>query len=228
MSGTIIALGGLSPDHDDAALRQLIVESAQRHKPRICHVPLASGDYELFISLFYEQYTPSMCVPSHLELLRNVSQDPAAVLAAQDIVYVGGGSTPVLVAAMRILGLDRVLRALWQRGGVLCGHSAGAHVWFEGCITDSLGPDLRVFPDGLGLASGTAVAHYDHDRATMLEAALMRGALPAPAWGIEDGAAVVLTSGGAEAVSARDHGGVHRMTIRDGRVDTEALDVRRV
>ncbi len=228
MSGTIIALGGLSPDHDDTALRQFIVDSAQRHKPRICHVPLASGDYELYINLFYEQYPSSICVPSHLELLRNVSQDPAAVLAAQDIVYLGGGSTPVLVAAMRVLGLDRPLHALWQRGGVLSGHSAGAHVWFEGCITDSLGPDLQVFPDGLGLASGTAVAHYDHDRATMLEAALENGELPTPAWGIEDGAAVVLTSSGAEAVSARDHGGVHRMTIRDGRVETEPLDVRRI
>jgi len=228
MSGTIVALGGLSPDHDDSALRHFIVESAKRHKPRICHVPIASGDYELFISLFYEQYPPSICVPSHLELLRGVSQDPAEVLAAQDIVYLGGGSTPVLVAALRVLGLDRVLSALWRRGTVLCGHSAGAHVWFDGCITDSLGPGLRVFPDGLGLASGTCVAHYDHDRAAILEAALRAGELPGPAWGIEDGAAVVLTSSGAEAVSARGDGGVHRMTIRDGRVETEPLEVRRI
>ncbi len=228
MSGTIIGLGGLSPDRDDSSLHHVIVEAAKRHKPRICHVPIASGDHELFISLFYEQYPSSICVPSHLELLRDVSQDPAEVLAAQDIIYLGGGSTPVLVAAMRVLGLDRVLRAVWRRGGVVCGHSAGAHVWFEGCITDSLGPDLRVFPDGLGLASGTCVAHYDPDRAAILEAALRAGRLPGPGWGIEDGAAVVLTSGGAEAVSARDHGGVHRMTIRDGRVRTEPLDVRRI
>ena len=228
MAGTIIALGGLSPDHDDSALRRFIVESAKKHRPRICHVPLASGDYELFVSLFYEQYPSSICVPTHLELLREVSQEPAEVLAAQDIIYLGGGSTPVLVAAMRVLGLDQVLRAVWRRGGVLCGHSAGAHVWFDGCITDSLGPDLQVFPDGLGLASGTCVAHYDHNRAAILEAALQAGELPGPAWGIEDGAALVLTSSGAEALSPRDHGGVHRMIIQDGRVEAKALDVRRI
>lgn len=85
-----------------------------------------------------------------------------------------------------------------------------------------------MFPDGLGLATGTCVAHYDHNRAAILEAALRAGELAGPAWGIEDGAAVVLTNSGAEAVSARDHGGVHRMTIQGGHVETEALEMRRI
>ncbi|MGI9613190.1 MAG: Type 1 glutamine amidotransferase-like domain-containing protein [Acidimicrobiales bacterium] len=228
MSGTIVALGGLSADHDDSPLRHFIVDAAQKSKPRICYVPLASGDYDVFVSLFYDQYTPSFCRPSHLELLRKVTHDPAEVLAAQDIVYLGGGSTPVLVAAMRVLGLDRVLRAVLQRGGVLCGDSAGAHVWFKGCITDSLGPDLHVFPDGLGLAEGTCVAHYDHERAAMLETALVAGELPGPAWGIEDGAAVALRGGRLEAVSARDYGGVHELTVQGNGVQVEPLNVRRL
>jgi len=64
------------------------------------------------------------------------------------------------------------------------------------------------------------VAHYNDDRAAILEAALEAGELPGPACGIEDGAAVVLTSSGAEALRTRDHGGVHRMTIRNGHVKT--------
>ena len=228
MSGTIVALGGLSPDHDDGSLHRFILDAAKKPRPRICYVPIASGDHELYVSLFYEQYPSSTCEPSHLQLLRDVSQDPAEVLAAQDIVYMGGGSTPVLVAAMRVLGLDRVLRAVWQEGGVLCGDSAGAHVWFQGCITDSLGPGLRVFSDGLGLAEGTCVAHFDHDREMILRAALEADELPHPAWGIEDGAALVITASGIEALSARDHGGVHRVTVQDRRAQVEPLDVHRI
>lgn len=228
MSGAIIAIGGLSAEHDDSPLRHFVVDAAQKPKPRICHVPLASGDYDVFIDLFYEQYTSSFCRPSHLNLLRHVSEDPAAVLAAQDIVYLGGGSTPVLVAAMRILGLDRALQAVLQRGGVLCGHSAGAHAWFEGCITDSLGPGLQVFRDGLGLADGTCVAHYDQERASMLETALAARELPSPALGIDDGAAVAVRGGVVEAVSARDHNGVHRLTVRNDDLLVEALPVRRL
>lgn len=129
---------------------------------------------------------------------------------------------------MRVLGLDRVLRAHWRRGGVLCGDSAGAHVWFEGCVTDSLGPGLRVFADGLGFAAGSCVAHFGPDRAAIVDAALRAGELPGPARGIEDGAALVVTASGAEALSARDKGGVHRLLVRNGRMDTEPMDTRRI
>lgn len=228
MSGTIVAVGGLSPDHDESALHRFIIDAAKKHKPRVCYVPIASGDLEIYVSLFFEEYPSSICVPSHLELLRNVPKDPAEVLESQDIVYLGGGSTPVLVAAMRIHGLDRVLRTVWNRGGVLCGDSAGAYAWFGGCISDSLGPDLRVFADGLGIAEGTCVAHYDQNRAKILANALMAGELTGPAWGIEDGAALVLTDSRAEALSARDHGGVNRITVGHGDATADPLDVRRI
>lgn len=228
MSGTVIAVGGLSVEHDDSPLRHFIVDAARKPKPSICYVPLASGDYDVFVSLFYEQYNSSFCSPSHLELLRDVTEDPAEFLEAQDIVYLGGGSTPVLVAAMRVLGLDRVLQALLQRGGVLCGDSAGAHVWFEGCITDSLGPGLRIFRDGLGFVEGTCVAHYDEERAAMIKAALAAGELPGPVWGIEDGGAIAVRGGEVQAVSARGAGGVHHLTVQDDRVQLEALTVRQL
>jgi dipeptidase E len=228
MPGTIVALGGLSPDHNDDALHRFIIDAANRRKPRICYVPLASGDFERYVGLFYDQYPASICEPRHLELLRSVSEEPAQTLAAQDIIYLGGGSTPVLVASLRILGLDKVLRAVWERGGVLCGDSAGAHIWFNGCITDSLGPGLRVFADGLGIAAGACVAHFDHDRSKILEDALRTGELPGPAWGIEDGAALVLSNGAAEAVGSRDQGGVCRLTVRHDAVEAEPLDVRRL
>lgn len=228
MTGTIAALGGLSPDHDDGALHRFVIDLAARKRPRVCYVPLASGDFELYVTFFYEQYPASVCRPSHLELLRGLSEDPAQTLAAQDIIYLGGGSTPVLLASLRILGLDDVLRVVWQQGGVLCGDSAGAHVWFQGCISDSFGTGLRVFADGLGLAAGTCVAHYDDDRSRILEAALLTEALPGPAWGIDDGAALVLVDGKAEAASSRNNGGVLRLTATQGHMEAHPLEVRRL
>lgn len=203
MSGTVIAIGGFSPEHDDAALTRFVLDAAGRPRPRVCYVGLASGDFEIFEELFYEKYPAKLCEPTHLELLRDVPRDPREVLAAQDIVYLGGGSTPVLVAGLRILGLDEVVRHVWERGGVVCGHSAGAHAWFRGCITDSLGPDLRVFGDGLGIVDGTCVAHADQQRGAMLRSALGSGRLTSPAWAIEEDAAVAFSDGGTHAVSWR-------------------------
>lgn len=228
MSGSIVAIGGLSPNHNDEPLHRLIVDLAKQRKPHICYVPLASGDFEPYVEYFYELYPTSICKPRHLELLRTVTEDPAEVLSAQDIVYLGGGNTPVLVSALRVLGLSDVLEQAWARGGVLCGDSAGAHAWFEGCITDSLGPAIRRFPDGLGIATGTCVAHFDHERAAMLENALWKGQLPEPGWGIDEGTALILSNGTAEAVSARTHGGAARFTLQEEGVSTRRLEVRSI
>ena len=55
------------------------------------------------------------------------------------------------------------LRKAWQAGIVLAGSSAGGICWFEGGTTDSFGPDLRAFTDGLGLLAGSYCPHYDSE-----------------------------------------------------------------
>ena len=59
------------------------------------------------------------------------------------MIYVGGGNTANMLAIWRVHGIDRALREAWSRGAVLGGMSAGANCWFEGCVTDSFGPELR-------------------------------------------------------------------------------------
>jgi dipeptidase E len=79
----------------------------------------------------------------------------------QDVIYVGGGSTPNMLAIWRVHGLEHLLREAWEAGVVMCGISAGSLCWFEAGVTDSLGKDLQPFHNGLGLLPGSHCPHYD-------------------------------------------------------------------
>jgi peptidase E len=73
------------------------------------------------------------------------------------------------------------MRAAWEAGVVLAGVSAGAICWFEGGTTDSFGPDLRPFTDGLGLLAGSYCPHYDSEpgRRPLFTSLVAAGRLPA-------------------------------------------------
>ena len=75
--------------------------------------------------------------------LFGMPEGAAERVAAADVIYVNGGNTANMLAIWRVHGVDRALREVWQRGGVLGGWSAGANCWFEDSVTDSFGPRLR-------------------------------------------------------------------------------------
>jgi peptidase E len=87
-------------------------------------------------------------------------------------------------------GLDAILRQAWEAGVVLSGVSAGALCWFAGGTTDSFGPELRPFTDGLGLLPGSFCPHYDSEtrRRPLYHELIGAGALP-PGVACDDGAA---------------------------------------
>jgi peptidase E len=128
---------------------------------------------------------------NHLQLfpMPNVAE-PADLLMDQDIIFVGGGSVANMLAVWRVHGLDQIMRWAWEAGIVLTGVSAGAICWFAGGTTDSFGPDLRPFTDGLGLLAPSYCPHYDSEerRRPLYRALVAADTLPA---GIacDDGAA---------------------------------------
>jgi peptidase E len=107
--------------------------------------------------------------------------DPEDFLLSRDLIFVGGGSVANMLAVWRVHGLDRILRAAWGAGVVLAGVSAGAICWFEGGTTDSFGPDLRPFNDGLGMLAGSYCPHYDSEpgRRPLFTSLVAAGVLPA-------------------------------------------------
>jgi peptidase E len=122
--------------------------------------------------------------------------DPAGLLLAQDVIFVGGGSVAGLAAVWRVHGLDEVMRRAWAAGIVLAGVSAGALCWFEGGTTDSFGPRLRAFTGGLGLLAGSYCPHYSSEpaRRPLYEELVAAGTLP-PGVACDDGAAAHYVDG---------------------------------
>jgi peptidase E len=107
--------------------------------------------------------------------------DPEDFLLSRDLIFVGGGSVANMLAVWRVHQLDRIMRAAWRAGVVLAGVSAGAICWFEGGTTDSFGPELRPFTDGLGLLAGSYCPHYDSEpgRRPLFTSLVAAGRLPA-------------------------------------------------
>ena len=210
----IIAMGGggFSMEPDNPLLDDHVLAATGQRQPLVCFLPTASGDADGYIARFYEAFGVR-AEPTHLGLFDRQVDDIEAFLCGCDAVYVGGGNTANMLAVWRVHGVDRALRAAYQRGVVLAGVSAGAVCWFEAAVSDSFGP-LRPLRDGLGLVPGTCAPHYDGDperRPTF--ARLLAEGLPA-GWGIDDGAALHLVDGALrEVVASRPGARAYRVEL---------------
>jgi len=178
----------------DGAGVPLVIDYAARLSgsdvPRICIINTATGDDGAGYARMYNVLAGLPSRVSHLQLfpMPNTS-DPADLLLDQDIIFVGGGSVANLIAVWRMHGLDAILGRAWRAGVVLMGVSAGALCWFSGGTTDSFGPVLRPFRDGLGLLPGSYCPHYDSEpgRRPLYQALVADGTLP-PGVACDDGA----------------------------------------
>lgn len=165
--------GGFSMEPDNPALDDFLLSlSRNRRCPKVCFVPTASGDNDGYVSHFLSSFGGGRAEPSVLSLFAREHADLREFVLAQDVIYVGGGSTANLLAVWRIHGLDQILREAYDEGVVLAGISAGMNCWFEASVTDSYGPGLAPLADGLGFLPGSACPHYDGEE---LRASTFRG-----------------------------------------------------
>ena len=195
----IVAMGGggFSMEPDNPLLDDFLLSLvAGRRRPRVCFLPTAAGDAADYVVRFYQAFTRRECVPTHLSLFRRTVSDLDALLAEQDLVYVGGGNVVNLLAVWRAHGVDQALRRALERGTVLCGLSAGSLCWYEGGTTDSLGPGLNPLRDGLGWLAGSHSPHYDGEpgRRPLYQRLVQEGALP-PGLAADDGVALLYEDG---------------------------------
>ncbi len=203
-SRQIVALGGggFSDEPGNTLLDDYILSLTGVSKPRVCFLPTASGDAEGYIEKFYTAFAPERCVPSHFTTFRPRQLDRRPELAvdlsgvrphllAQDVIYVGGGNLPSMLAAWRLHEVDLVLREAWDRGIVLCGISAGALCWFEAGTTNSFGRGIEPLLDGLGFLPGSHCPHYDSEpnRRPKFQEWIATGVLP-PGYAADDCAAL--------------------------------------
>ncbi|MFU8851622.1 Type 1 glutamine amidotransferase-like domain-containing protein [Micromonospora sp. SL1-18] len=212
---------------------ELMAELAEAgDAPRICYLNQAVGDQPTSYTVFYGAFAGTRFRSSHLALfpMPNV-EDLRTHLLAQDIIWVGGGSVANLCAVWRVHGLQDILHECWLAGVVLGGVSAGSICWHLGGATDSFGPTLRPFTEGLGwLPYGNGV-HYDGEeqRRPLMHKLVGDGTLPT-SYCTDDGVGLVYRGTRlAEAVAEREGVAAYRVTreadgsVRETRIEPRLL-----
>ena len=217
--------GSFAAEPAGSRLDAYVLALSGKPRPKICFLPTASGDAATYITKFYEAFG-ERAAAVHVALFGRPRTDIAALLTSQDIVYVGGGNTANMLAVWRVHGVDRMLKAAWERGVILTGVSAGMICWFEAGVTDSFGP-LAALRDGLGFLSGSACPHYDGemDRRPTYQS-LVRAGFP-EGYAADDGAALHFIGTALETcVAGRPGARVYRVGVADEVVVETPLPVR--
>lgn len=228
----VVAMGGGGFFDDDGLLDRYVLDLVDAPRPKVCFLGTASGDAESYRLRFFEAFIRYGCEPTALTLFDREVADIGAFLGEQDVVYVGGGNTAVMLAAWRVHGVDTAPRTAWEAGVVMAGVSAGANCWFEALTTDSfLRGRADALPDGLGFLPGSFTPHYAGEaaRRPSLHALVASGALP-PGLACDDYAAVHMVGTALhEAIASRPEAGAYRVSCApDGTVIEEALPVRQL
>ncbi|WP_214110288.1 peptidase E [Acrocarpospora catenulata] len=184
----IVAIGGGSFRPTDrygffeaTPLLRYVLDLTGQDRPKLGLLATASGDDADWLLKMYGAFRDWDVELSHLTVfpMPNVA-DPRAWILEQDAIYVSGGSVANLAALWRLHGYDEALEEAWQAGVVLAGQSAGALIWHVGGNTDSFGPTLRPWAEGLGLLPYSCGVHYDSDeqRRALLHESVASGELP--------------------------------------------------
>ncbi|GII01907.1 Type 1 glutamine amidotransferase-like domain-containing protein [Planobispora takensis] len=164
-----------------SALLRYGLDLTGQDRPRLGLLATATGDDSEWLLKMYGAFRDWDVEVSHLTVfpMPNV-EDPREWVLSQDMIYVSGGSVANLVALWRLHGLDDVFEEAWRAGVVLAGQSAGALCWHVGGNTDSFGPTLQAWAEGLAMLPYSCGVHYDSDpqRRQLLHASVASGELP--------------------------------------------------
>ncbi len=164
LSKNIVAIGGggFGRSLGKLEIERYIVSLSNKKRPKICFIPTASGDNDLYKLNFYRAFSSLNCIPSHIDFFSR-TVDLEKKISCQDIVYVGGGNTKSMLAVWKDWKLDFILKKAYESGIIMSGVSAGAICWFDKGITDSYSNKLEII-NCLGFVEGTACPHFDEEK----------------------------------------------------------------
>jgi cyanophycinase len=194
LPGPLVIVGGGQVPKD---ARQAFFDLAGKEKAKIIVIPTASGDADdpkqadSFLKSWEE------LKPLSLQILhtrdRQKADDPAfaAALSEATGVWFSGGDQAKIAAAYRGTRVEKELKKLHARGGVIGGTSAGAAVMSDLMIEG--GTDTARTGEGLGFLPGYVIDQ--HFTARKREKRLEGVIAANPAWiglGIDEGTALVI------------------------------------
>ena len=164
LNKNIVAIGGggFGRSLGELKIEKYITSLVKKDRPKICFIPTASGDNDLYKLNFYRAFSKLNCITSHLDFFSRTESLEKKILN-QDIIYVGGGNTKSMLAVWKEWNLPYILKIGYEKGIVMSGVSAGAICWFDKGITDSFSYKLEII-DCLGIVKGIACPHYDEEK----------------------------------------------------------------
>jgi len=164
LSKNIVAIGGggFGRSLGNLDIEKYIVSLVGNEKPKICFIPTASGDNDLYKLNFYRAFSRLNCTTNHIDFFSRTENLEKKVFS-QDIIFVGGGNTKSMLAVWKEWDLFRILKKAYEKGIVMSGVSAGAICWFERGITDSFADKLELI-NCLGIVKGVACPHFDEEK----------------------------------------------------------------
>ncbi|WP_371228036.1 Type 1 glutamine amidotransferase-like domain-containing protein [Roseovarius sp. 2305UL8-3] len=221
----ILTIGGggfthaSDPELDDFCLRFV------PEKPNLGYIGWANEDNEVRTNRFYDRFRDVAGSSSHLPQGTSGSET-REWLAGKHMVFLGGGNTASLIAALSSDGLLAHFAAANVNGCVLAGVSAGGICWFDWILSDSDGRGYAPM-QGLSLVCGGVCPHYSSEvaRKPQFEAVVARRADGA-AYAVDDGACTVAINGEVKGYfSARDNSAAYRLTRQNGAVASTRLPI---
>ena len=200
-------------------------------RPRVSHLPTASGDQRLLGDDMAEAARVAGYDFTNVYLFPMPNlEDVEGHLLDQDVVWVNGGSVANLLAVWRVHDLEGVFRRVWEAGVVLAGVSAGSICWYAAGTTDSFGPELRAVTNGLGFLPYGSGVHYDSEarRRPFVHRLVADGTLPTTHC-TDDGVGLVYHGTElVEAVSEQDGKGAFIVTREGDDAVEERIEPRRL
>jgi dipeptidase E len=153
MSSIVAIGGGEIIEEETKPIDQYICDIAASEVPRVLFVPTASGDAGGYCDTFDSYYGGILgCQTRHLTLHDEEIQREQIQTDINwaDIVYVGGGSLPLLVDCWKEHGVPQLLYEAYQEGTIMSGLSAGAMCWFASGLSDTIDDGTLGLVDCLG------------------------------------------------------------------------------
>jgi dipeptidase E len=167
---SIVAIGGGEiRTRGTASIDREIIRLSGKKNPRLLFIPTASSDSDRYWKHVQEHFGKFLKCKTDVLFLVEEQLTKAQIrkkISWADIIYVGGGNTLMMMRLWRKLGVDKLLKAAYEKGTVLSGISAGAICWFESGHSDSMSfynPRKWKYINvkGLGLVKGIHCPHYN-------------------------------------------------------------------
>jgi peptidase E len=124
-------------------------------RPSVAMLGTASGDSDSDVAAFYRRMSHADCRPTDISVTRYRYIDLESLVDRQNILYVGDGSAPNLVAIWRAQGLDALVKNGVSTSRLsLYAEGDSAAALFQAYDSRATGV-LDVHADGLGIFTGS-------------------------------------------------------------------------